>query len=138
MFKKKKKTIDPNSTDTLIGENSVFEGKIKSEATIRIEGQINGDVESSGDVIVGEQGVAKSNINARNAILAGTIHGNVTVKEKLTVTPTGNLHGNIMARTFIIEEGGLFLGNSKMERNTTSIEQKKEKGQANEVNLSRA
>jgi cytoskeletal protein CcmA (bactofilin family) len=123
MFKSKKR-IDPNSTDTLIGENSVFEGKIKSEASIRIEGQILGDVECFGDVIVGEQGLVKSNITARNAILAGTVNGNITVKDKLTVTSTGKLNGNIMARSFIIEEGGVFQGNSKMEKNNGNAELK--------------
>lgn len=115
MFKSSKK-VDPNSTDTLIGENSVFEGKIKSEASIRIEGQIHGNVESSGDVVVGVHGVVKSNITARNAVLAGTVHGNVTVTDKLTITSTGKLHGNIAAQSFVIEEGGLFQGSSKMER----------------------
>lgn len=115
MFKSSKK-VDPNSTDTLIGENSVFEGKIKSEASIRIEGQIQGNVESSGDVIVGVHGVVKSNITARNAVLAGTVHGNVTVTDKLTITSTGKLYGNIGAQSFVIEEGGVFQGSSKMDR----------------------
>jgi cytoskeletal protein CcmA (bactofilin family) len=114
MFKSKKK-VDPNSTDTLIGENSVFEGKIRSEASIRIEGQIHGNVESSGDVIVGVHGIVKSNINARNAVLAGEVHGNVTVKDKLTVSSTGKLYGNVAAQSLVIEEGGLFQGSSKME-----------------------
>ena len=113
MFKSRKK-VDPNATDTLIGENSVFEGKIKSEASIRIEGQINGNVESSGDVIVGERGVVRSNITARNAILAGSVHGNVTVKDKLTITSTGKLFGNLIAQSFVVEEGGVFQGTSKM------------------------
>lgn len=115
MFKAKKNLMNPNMTDTLIGEGTTFEGRIKSEASIRIEGGITGDIECAGDVIIGERGIVKSNISARDVILAGNVHGNVITKGKLTITSTGSLQGNISAASFIIEEGGLFQGNSKME-----------------------
>jgi cytoskeletal protein CcmA (bactofilin family) len=115
MFKGKKASINPNTTDTLIGEGSVFEGRIRSEASIRIEGQITGDIECTGDVTVGEKGIVKSNISARDVIIAGSVHGNVVTKGKLTITSTGALHGNTSAVAFIIDEGGIFQGSSKME-----------------------
>lgn len=113
MFKKKK-TINPNTTDTVIGEGSHFEGRIKSEASIRVEGHINGDIECLGDVTVGENGIAKSNITARNVTIAGTVNGNVTTKGTLTITSTGQLIGNTASHSLIIAEGGIFQGQSKM------------------------
>jgi len=50
MFKNKKKKIDPNMTDTLIGEGTTFEGKISSQAGIRVEGQMIGNIECEGDI----------------------------------------------------------------------------------------
>jgi cytoskeletal protein CcmA (bactofilin family) len=118
MFKKKGSPINPNTTDTLIGEGSVFEGRIRSEASIRIEGLITGDIECTGDVTVGEKGVVRSNILARDVVLAGVVHGNVMTKGKLTITSTGSLHGNTNAASFVIEEGAVFQGSSKMEPKT--------------------
>jgi cytoskeletal protein CcmA (bactofilin family) len=115
MFKGKKHAIDPRTTDTLIGEGTVFEGRIKSEASIRIEGQITGDVDCTGDVTVGEHGVAKSNIIARDVTLAGVVNGNVQCKGKLTIRATGKLYGNTTAQALVIDEGGLFQGMSKMD-----------------------
>ncbi|MBD0379635.1 polymer-forming cytoskeletal protein [Paenibacillus sp. WST5] len=115
MFKSKKLSMNPNTTDTLIGEGTSFEGRIKSEASIRIEGNITGDIECAGDVIVGEHGSVKSNISARDVVLAGSVQGNVITKGKLTITSTGSLQGNISATSIIIEEGGQFQGNSKMD-----------------------
>jgi cytoskeletal protein CcmA (bactofilin family) len=115
MFKKQKPKIDPNMTDTLIGEGTHFEGKIRSAAGIRIEGQITGDIECTGDVTIGENGVAHSNIRARHIILAGHVTGNVTALGKLTVKATGNLKGNLSAQELSIETGGVFHGSSKME-----------------------
>jgi len=116
MFKRKKlPQIDPNVTDTLIGEGTVFEGTIKSQAGVRIEGQITGDVECTGDVTIGEGGLAQSNITARNVIVAGTVHGNIMAKESLKLTATGQLFGNATTASFAIEEGAVFHGTSHME-----------------------
>jgi cytoskeletal protein CcmA (bactofilin family) len=123
MFKGKKHALDLHTTDTLIGEGSLFEGKIKSEASIRIEGQVTGDVDCAGDVTIGEHGVVKSNVIARNVILAGTVNGNVQCKGKLTIRSTGRLNGNTTAQSLVIDEGGIFQGMSKMDSGTPEVEQ---------------
>jgi cytoskeletal protein CcmA (bactofilin family) len=122
MFKGKKKLINPNITDTLVGEGSQFEGRIKSEASLRIEGMVTGDVECTGDVTVGEHGVVKSNIIARNIIIAGSVHGNIMTKGILKITSTGKLYGNTTAASLMIDEGGIFQGTSKMETKTAHSE----------------
>lgn len=116
MFKNSKRTkINPNSTDTLIGEGSSFEGKIKSEAGLRVEGQIIGDIECEGDVTIGENGIARSHVRARNVIIAGQVTGNVSASGKLTIKATGKLRGNLSAQELSIESGGVFHGLSKMD-----------------------
>lgn len=117
MFKSKVKAtkVDPNTTDTIIGEGSNFEGNIKSDAGLRVEGQIKGDIQCQGDVTIGEKGLVHSNISARNIIIAGTVHGNVHATTKLSLHAKGKLYGNILTHTLSIEEGSIFEGTSKME-----------------------
>ncbi len=115
MFKNKKSKIDPNMTDTLIGEGTSFEGKIKSEGGIRVEGEMIGDIECAGDITIGKHGVSRSNIKARNVILAGKVIGNVAASGKLTIKATGQLHGNLSALELSIESGGVFQGSSRMD-----------------------
>ncbi len=129
MFKNKKSKIDPNMTDTLIGEGTHFEGKIKSEAGIRVEGHLTGDIECTGDVTIGENGSARSNIRARHVILAGQVTGNITASGHLAIKATGKLLGNLSAQELSIESGGIFQGNSKMENTletAAAAEEKKE------------
>ncbi|HEY4392363.1 MAG TPA: polymer-forming cytoskeletal protein [Paenibacillus sp.] len=115
MLRNKVTKIDPNSTDTLIGEGSIFEGKLKSSASVRIEGQMIGDIECGGDVTIGEKGVVESSIiNARNVTIAGQVNGNVQASNKLTITSKGKLYGNIAAASLAIEEGSIFEGTSRM------------------------
>ncbi|ULL14040.1 polymer-forming cytoskeletal protein [Paenibacillus sp. H1-7] len=127
MFKSKKIGRDIQATDTLIGEGTLFEGRIKSEASIRIEGHITGDVDCAGDVTIGEHGVVKSNVIARNVILAGTVNGNVLCKGKLTIRSTGKLYGNTTAQSLIIDEGGVFQGTSKMDNGAGAPQEKQDK-----------
>lgn len=121
MFKNKKIKIDLNATDTLIGEGTSFEGKIKSEAGLRIEGQMVGDIECAGDITIGENGIARSDIQARNVVIAGQVVGNVAVTGKLTIKTTGQLHGNLSAMELSIESGATFHGTSKMDAKDSTI-----------------
>lgn len=116
MFKSKAVPVklDPDTTDTLVGEGSSFEGNIKSDASIRIEGQVTGDIECKGDVTIGEKGRVKSNIAARNVIIAGTVTGDIQTQSKLTITSTGKLYGNITVASLSIEQGSIFEGSSRM------------------------
>lgn len=123
MFGKHKSRINPNTTDTLIGEGSTFEGRIRSEASLRVEGHVNGDIECEGDVTIGENGEARSNITARNVTIAGKVYGNVTTKGLLTITATGQLYGNTMSQSLVIAEGGVFQGQSKMNSDKVNAEE---------------
>ncbi|MFC5446917.1 bactofilin family protein [Paenibacillus aestuarii] len=116
----KTKPINTKTTDTLIGESTICEGKVMSEASLRIEGQLNGDVECAGDITIGENAIVQSNIHARDVIIAGKVKGNVVTKGKLIVTSTGVLIGNIDVRSFIIQEGGIFQGSSTMSLSSSS------------------
>ena len=115
MLARSKNGSDPGATDTLIGEGSRFEGNMNSRASLRIEGEIKGDIECEGDVTIGEKGVAYSNITARNAFIAGTVHGSVSTSEVLNITETGKVFGTISSKTIHIVAGALFQGTCKMD-----------------------
>lgn len=105
-----KSTVSARKLDTLIGRNTIFEGTLKSEASIRIEGQLIGDIECKGDVFIGEKGLVQSNITARNITVCGTIKGNVVTSNKLTIHWTGKLLGDHQSTSIHIEQGGLIVG----------------------------
>ena len=100
---------------TLIGEGTVIEGNLRTKANVRIEGRVEGDIECSGDVTIGRQGMACSNISARSVFNAGVIEGSVRVKEMLTIAKTGKVYGSIQVPVLHIDEGGILEGISRME-----------------------
>ncbi|MBW7476751.1 polymer-forming cytoskeletal protein [Paenibacillus oenotherae] len=114
MFKDNKRPAA--KTDTLIGQGTHMEGKMISEAGIRIEGEYWGDIECRSEVIVGECGIAKSSITASDVTIAGKIYGDIATKGRLTITATGQLHGNATVGMLLIQEGGQLNGTCRMER----------------------
>jgi cytoskeletal protein CcmA (bactofilin family) len=63
-----------------------------------------------------------ASIAARDVIIAGKVRGNVTCKGKLTVLTTGQLMGNIDAKSLVIIEGGLFQGTSQMKPQIAALD----------------
>lgn len=111
----KKNKRPSHRTDTLIGPGSEVEGVLQCEDNLRIDGRFNGSIESQGCVTIGENAVARSSISAREVIVAGKIYGDVTAENKLTITPTGQMYGDVCANSLVIMEGGLLHGASVME-----------------------
>ncbi|WP_029192313.1 bactofilin family protein [Paenibacillus harenae] len=113
MFKENKRH---DATDTLIGQGTLGEGKMVCESNLRIEGEFRGEIECNGDVIIGEIGIVRSNITARDITVAGKVFGDIVTKGRLVITASGHLTGNITAATLIVQDGGKINGNCLMEQ----------------------
>lgn len=111
---KKNERIDSGTIDTIIGEKAVIEGILKAEDTTRIDGIIKGEIKSEGSIIIGEFGSVLGNVSAINIVVAGTVHGNLYIRERMEVTNTGSVNGDILTKTLIIDEGASFKGSCTM------------------------
>lgn len=111
MFRDNKKLT---GTDTLIGQGTSFEGTIHTEANLRIEGQIKGNVSTLGEVVVGEYGIAHAQLEAQTLTIAGHVIGDVRVYGRLIITPSGSLEGNAQVQSIVIQEGGILNGLCQM------------------------
>lgn len=103
-------------TDTLIGQGSLVEGKVQCETNLRVDGAIHGEIDCTGQVIIGESGEARSNIRGANIIVAGRVIGDVSTQGRLTITSSGQVDGNVSVAKLVILEGGLLNGVSTMEK----------------------
>lgn len=103
---------------TIIGNNTTFKGSINSEEMIRIDGTFEGDITTSSDLIVGPTGIVNAQINAKNAIISGTITGNADIEEKIHIMPNAKFYGDIKSTNLIIEEGAIFKGSNTVKDNS--------------------
>ncbi len=113
---KKEKVINTDLVETIIGFNSTVEGLVKTQGSVRVDGKLIGDVETQGNLIVGEKGSLKGNVKAKTVTIAGEILGNISADEKIELNKTARLLGDIISKFVVIEDGAEFSGNCKMDR----------------------
>ncbi|BEP28950.1 bactofilin family protein [Helicovermis profundi] len=122
MFNKKNIMNETNDFDIVIGENSIFDGKISSEGSIRIDGKLEGDIEARGNIVIGGSALINGNIITNDIKISGLVNGNILAKGLLKIYETGNLNGDLECSSFIIEEGGTFEGRCNIKGNKSSLD----------------
>jgi cytoskeletal protein CcmA (bactofilin family) len=100
---------------TVIGAGARLEGNVVSAGSLRIDGQIKGQINAEGDVTLSPQSQVEADIRAQNVTVAGKFKGNVIVKGKAHLARGGRIDGNITSKTLVVEEGGVFHGQSVMD-----------------------
>lgn len=105
--------IQPIGFETVLGANSSLEGKFVSTANVRLDGEFEGTLEISGNVLVGETAKINAPINAKNISIAGAVRGNITGK-KVQILRTGRVWGDITATALTTEEGAFIDGKISM------------------------
>ena len=104
--------------ETLIGPSTSIKGCLTSSGALRIDGQFEGELTTTADIIVGEAGRITANVGAKNAIVAGTVTGNMDIGNKLELMATAKIIGDIKVGSLIIGEGAIFKGNCEMHQPT--------------------
>ena len=113
--KKKVETVSTGMINTIIGGNSKVEGLLEASDPTRVDGLVQGKILSKSSVIVGEHGVVRGDINAVEILIAGTVYGNLKAEQRIELTETGRVLGDLVTKTLVIDEGASFKGSCTME-----------------------
>jgi cytoskeletal protein CcmA (bactofilin family) len=116
MFSKSKE----NKLESLIGENSRFQGNISVKGTLRIDGILEGDI-SADYVILGGKSTVKGNVSAKGVTIGGRIEGSLKVAEIVEITPKGAVTGDIFTARLSIAEGGTYNGRISMGTSVSNV-----------------
>ncbi len=109
------KNFEPESKlPNMIGPGTKIVGNIETNGDIRIDGIIEGNVNSKGKVVVGVNGIVKGEVICSNAETAGTINGKITVNELLSLKSSSKVSGDIKSGKLAIEPGAIFSGTCTM------------------------
>lgn len=103
------------SPETIVATAMRIEGELKSNGNIRIDGIVSGKVHTTQDLFIGPSAQIDADLIASNAVIAGVVKGNVTVKNGLSIESTGRILGNISCGRISIQDGALFIGNCRMQ-----------------------
>lgn len=120
----------PTAIDTLIGTQCRIQGDIFSQQSIKIDGQITGNVQAGGMVIVGENGTINGDIRSHELMVFGKVEGLVEV-DKLQLKNTAHVAGNIRTKSLLVEEGAVYAGDIRMDQTSNASAIDKAKAPAN-------
>ncbi len=99
-----------NENITLLGKGSDFKGIVSFDGTVRVDGRIEGEIHTTGTLIVGEHAIIEGIVSAGVLMNSGKIKGTITAIEKIHILKPGVLVGDIRTPVIAIEEGSRFHG----------------------------
>lgn len=104
----------PEKFDTLIGKNTVIHGRLVLLESIRIDGKVVGNVETSKEesitVVIGASGEVQGDIVAQRVVVAGKVSGNIHAHERVELHADCLVQGDIKYGSIAIEHGSKVLG----------------------------
>ena len=112
---RKERQMSDNGEVTVVGVGARLDGNVVSAGSLRIDGQVKGQINADGDVTLSPQSQVEADIRAQNVSVAGRFKGNIAVKGKAHLARGGRVDGNITSKTLVVEEGGVFHGQSIMD-----------------------
>ncbi len=115
-----------NSSNSLVAGTNI-KGSIDANSDIRIDGKIEGDINCSGKLIIGPQGVVIGEVNCQNAVIEGSFEGVLKVKEILNVKENAKISGDINTEQLLVQAGAIFNVNCNMGGQTLKSIQGKQK-----------
>jgi cytoskeletal protein CcmA (bactofilin family) len=97
---------------TVLAEGIKIEGKLVFPGSVQIDGEVAGEIKSEETLTVGRNAKVESNIQTKDAVIAGYVKGDIQASGQVEIKSTGRFIGDLIQdKTLLtIEKGGLFLG----------------------------
>ena len=111
-------TPEPTSmrTTAMIGPSITIKGTVTGDEDLIVQGKVEGSIElNDHEVSVGSSGQVTADINARVIRIDGEVSGDVSGNEKVVISKSGNVRGNIVAPRVTLEDGAVFKGSIDMD-----------------------
>ena len=89
----------------VIEKSTKIIGDIFSKADFRIDGEVEGNITTTGKVVVGANGKISGKLNCSNADISGNISGIIEVNETLSLLSDSYVQGEIITGKLSVEEG---------------------------------
>lgn len=109
------KSFSPRST-AVIGKTIKVKGTISGNENLVIEGTVDGSIDlPQNDLTIGESGQVVANLDAKTIKVDGQVTGDISGSEKVVISKSGRVQGNIVAPRVTLEDGAKFKGSIDMD-----------------------
>lgn len=100
----------PEEFTTVIGPDAQFKGELTFQGAVRVDGQFEGSIQTTGKVFVSKGGKLKAEVKSGSVALEGQVDGNLTADDRVELRATAQLRGDVRAAKLLVVEGASFVG----------------------------
>lgn len=104
-----------SSEETIIAHGVRVEGEFVSQGNVVIEGDVQGSIQTGGDLRIGEEAKITADVIAANAVIAGEVRGNIQISGKLELLPSSKIIGDVHADVLSVGAGAQVNGRVTMD-----------------------
>lgn len=111
MFSEKKtpeNSPEPGTAQNRINEGTKLKGDVTSSGFFRIDGMVEGNVNTPSKVVIGKTGFVKGNLTCENADIEGKFEGNLKISGTLTLKSSALIEGDVIVGKLSVEPGATF------------------------------
>ena len=100
----------------MIGPSIVIKGTVSGDEDLLVQGRVEGSIElKDNEVSVGQSGRVTADVDAKIVKIDGEVTGDISGAEKVVISKSGNVRGNIVAPRVTLEDGAKFKGSIDMD-----------------------
>jgi cytoskeletal protein CcmA (bactofilin family) len=110
----KKNGFGGDDNITLLAKGVHLKGEIRVEGTVRIDGRLEGEIHTKGQVIVGEDGLVQGLVSAGTVVSSGRIKATIKAVERVQLLKSAILIGEVHTPVLIMEDGAKMQGTTDM------------------------
>jgi cytoskeletal protein CcmA (bactofilin family) len=102
----------PPGVRNVLSTDVDIKGTVKFQDALIVDGKIEGEIQSTGSLTIGENAWIKAEVKTGTVVVYGKVHGNLSAIDKVELKASAEVVGDIKAKTLIIEAGAVFIGKS--------------------------
>jgi cytoskeletal protein CcmA (bactofilin family) len=111
-----------------IGRSLTIKGEISGGESLYIDGRIEGTINIPDHrVTVGRNGSIKADVNAREVVIMGKVHGNVICSDRLDIRSEGSVTGDVVVQRISVEDGAILKGSVQVQASNEKKNQNQNK-----------
>ena len=105
---------------SIIASGTVITGDVRTEGTVKIEGEILGNVQAGQQVLLARGSRVRGDVQTREAVIGGLVEGSIRAGERVEIQATAIVQGDITTQRIVIAEGGQVNGGLEMKKPSTA------------------
>lgn len=98
----------------LLSRGVSIKGTVKFRDELLIDGEVEGEIDSTGTLTIGEHASIKGEIKSKSVKVRGTVEGDIFASERCELQAGCTLHGDIEAPRLVVDEHATFCGSAKV------------------------